>query len=273
MREAKNTEIKLVVFDLDDTLLDSRQGISARTSAAIRQVAQKGIAIMLATGRMYASTVKFAQYLELAVPLITYNGAMVKAFPSGELLFHQPIDPEAAAQVLALCREQRWHIQTYIDDVLYVREINRYASLYARITDTEPVAVGDRLYALQAAPTKMLVIAEPDTVQQIKAYLVARLGNRLYIAESKPNFLEITHPSVHKGAALRWMAEQLKIDRHHIMAFGNGGNDIEMLRYAGWGIAVGNSPAEVKKAARLVTDSHDEDGVAKILEKVNLHFD
>lgn len=272
MCDAENPEIKLIVFDLDDTLLDSQQVISPRTHAAIRQTAQKGIQMMLATGRMHASTVKYAKSLELTMPLITYNGAMVNTFPSGELVFHQPIAPEDASEVMDLCQEQQWHIQTYIQDVLYVCEFNRYVKLYVKVTGAEPVIIGKQLYAVKEAPTKMLIIADPPAIQHIKAYFAARLGKRLYIAESKPNFLEITSPSVNKGAALHSIAERMNIERQYIMAFGNGSNDIEMLRYAGWGIAVGNSPIDVRKAARLITATNDEDGVAKVLEKYILNF-
>lgn len=268
MRETVKPTIKLLVFDLDDTLLDSSQRITPRSRQAIRRAVEQGITVTLATGRMYSSTVDFAAALELGeIPLITYNGAMVSNFPSGQVLFHQPLAAAAARQVFQLCRGQQWYVQTYVDDVLYVKELDQYAKLYARVTGAKPVAIGERLFSMTAAPTKMLAIADPANIQQMKALFAAQLGNTLCVAESKPNFLEITAPSVNKGKALQLIASRLQVKQAEIMAFGNGGNDLEMLGYAGWGVAVANAPAAVKQAARLITKSNDEEGVAAVIER------
>jgi len=267
MQNTEKALIKLIVFDLDDTLLNSNSSISLRTYKAIQQVVAKGIKVTLATGRMYSSAIPFARSLGLSVPLISYNGALITYYPTGEQLFHNPIKQEVAKQVMQLCRERQWHIQTYLNDVLYVREIDKRAELYADMTGATPIPVGDQLYTLSGAPTKMLVIAEPGEIEVIKEEFHTQLGNILCIAESKPNYLEINDPAVNKGAALKFIAGRLNINSQEIMTFGNGINDIEMLRYSGWGVAVGNSPSVVKNIARLVTGSNDEEGVAEVIEK------
>lgn len=263
----QKTNIKLIVFDLDDTLLNSDSSISPRTYQAIQQVVAKGIKVTLATGRMYSSAIPFARSLGLGIPVISYNGALISSYPSGERLFHNPIKQEVARQVMQLCRERQWYIQTYINDVLYVKEIDKRAELYARITGAKPIPVGDRLYTMLGAPTKMLAIAEPGEIELLKEGFHTQLGNVLCIAESTPNFLEINDPAVNKGAALRFVASRLNINRQEIMTFGNGINDIEMLSYSGWGVAVSNAPSAVKNIARLVTGSNDEEGVADVIEK------
>lgn len=260
-------KIKLIVFDLDDTLLDSNQSISSRTYRAIKQVVTKGIKVMLATGRMYSTVIPFAGNLGLDMPIISYNGAMINTYPLGERLYHNPIEEEVAKQVMQLCRERQWYIQTYIDDVLYVKELDKNAKLYARIIGAVPNPVGDQLYTIKGTPTKMLAIAEPGEIEQLKMEFHTRFGDILCIAESKPNYLEINNYTVNKGNALKFIASKLDIDRQEIMAFGNGINDIEMLRYSEWGVAVANSSPDVKKIARIVTGSNDEEGVADILEQ------
>lgn len=267
MQKTKKAAIKLMVFDLDDTLLNSNLLISPRTYQAIQQAVAKGIKVTLATGRMYSSAIPFARSLGLDIPVISYNGALITSYPSGERLFHNPIKQEVAKQVMQLCRERQWYIQTYINDVLYVKELDKHALLYAKNFGVTPIPVGDRLYTMSGVPTKMLAIAEPGEIELLKEGFHTQLGNILCIAESKPDFLEINDPAVNKGAALRFIASRLNIDRQDIMAFGNGINDIEMLRYSGWGVAVDNSPAAVKNVARLVTGSNDEDGVADVIEK------
>ncbi|WP_094606134.1 Sugar phosphatase YidA [Sporomusa silvacetica DSM 10669] len=268
MQALKKAGIKLMVFDLDDTLLNNNISISQRTQQAIRQAMNQGIKVTLATGRMYCSTILFARKLELKMPLITYNGAMINDYPSGKVLFHSPINPQAATQVLQLCQQRQWYIQSYINDELYVRELNKQAKLYAEITGAKPIPVGEQLYTMRGAPTKMLAIAEPTKIRQMLEVFQSRLGkNTLSIAESKPNYLEITNPAVNKGIALKFIADRLHIDQREIMAVGNGHNDIPMLSYAGFGVAVGNAPLTVKSAARLVTGTNDDDGVADIIEK------
>lgn len=267
MQKLKKAGIKLMVFDLDDTLLNNNISISLRTQQAIQQAVNQGIKVTLATGRMYCSTTLFASQLALDMPLIIYNGAMVKDYPSGKELFHSPINLQVATQVLQLCQERQWHIQSYINDELYVREMNKHTEIYAKITGAKPIPVGEQLYAMGKAPTKLLAIAEPTKIPQMLEEFRSQLGDSLSVAESKPNYLEITNPVVNKGIALKFIADKLNIDRREIMAFGNGNNDIPMLRYAGWGVAVGNAPSTVKEAVHLVTGTNDDDGVADVIEK------
>lgn len=267
MQRIQQAAVKLMVFDLDDTLLNSDLEITPRTYRAIRQVVAKGIKVTLATGRMCSSAIPIAGSLGLDVPIISYNGALITSYPSGERLYHKPIRQEAAQKVMQLCREQQWYVQTYINDVLYVKELDQRAVSYGKSFGVEPVPVGERLYTLPGEPTKLLVMAEPGEIEQLKEGFRTQLGNIICVAESKPGYLEINDPAVNKGAAVRYIADMLNIDRQEIMAFGNGTNDIEMLRYSGWGVAVSNSPAAVKSAAGIVTGSNDEEGVAEAIEQ------
>lgn len=267
MQKLKMANIKLMVFDLDDTLLNHDISISQRTLQAIRHAVNQGINVTLATGRMYQSTAFFARQLEIHLPIITYNGAMINDYPSGKVLFHSPINLQTARQVLQLCQEQKWYIQSYINDELYVREVNENAKKYAEITGANPIPVGEKLYAIQEEPTKMLAIAEPAMVEKMQEMFKSRLGNSLSVTESKPTYLEITNPEVNKGNALQFIAEKLNIKQCEILAVGNGENDISMFDYAGLGIAVGNAAPIVKKAAQLITGTNDDDGVADVIEK------
>lgn len=267
MQRTKKADIKLMVFDLDDTLLNSNFLISPRTFRAIKQVVAKGIKVTLATGRMYSSALPLADIIGMDIPVISYNGALITSYPSGETLFHNPIKQEIAKQVMQVCCERQWYIQTYINDVLYVKELDERALSYGKNFGVTPIPVGDSLYSMPGSPTKMLAIAETGEIGLLKEGFQKQLGTRICIAESKPGFLEINDPAVNKGAALRFIASRLNIDPQEIMAFGNGINDFEMLRYSGWGVAVSNSHAAVKDIARLVTGSNDEDGVADVIEK------
>ncbi|WP_425058443.1 Sugar phosphatase YidA [Sporomusa carbonis] len=259
--------IKLIALDLDDTLLDSKLAVSPRAHDAIRQAVARGVTVTIATGRMYRSALPYARQLGLDVPLITYNGALIKSSLSEETLFHQPIKTELADQVLSLCRERGWYVQNYVNDELYVRELDEYANYYSRMSGVPAIAVGDRLYDGRQSPTKMLVMAGKEDIGKIYDTFKAVFGPRLSIVTSKPTFIEITDPAANKGRALAFLADKLQVKQEEVMALGDSGNDIEMLKYAGWGVAMGNASAAVKAVARLETLGNDADGVAEAIEK------
>ncbi|SMC40755.1 Cof-type HAD-IIB family hydrolase [Sporomusa malonica] len=259
--------IKLVALDLDDTLLDSKLAVSPRACEAIRKAVAQGVTVTIATGRMYCSALPYARQLGLDVPLITYNGALIKSSISGETLLHQPVDKELARQALELCREHGWYIQTYVNDELYVKEIDQYADYYSRLSGAPAIALGDAFFTGGERPTKMLTMSTQEGIIEIYNTFKAVFGNKLNLAISKPTFMEITDPAANKGRALAFLADKLRIKQEEIMALGDSGNDLDMVKYAGWGVAMGNASAAVKAAARLETLSNDADGVAEAIEK------
>jgi Cof subfamily protein (haloacid dehalogenase superfamily) len=259
--------IKLIALDLDDTLLDSKLAVSPRACEAIRKAVARGVTVTIATGRMYASALPYARQLGLDVPLITYNGALIKSSLSGETLLDRPIDGELAQQILELCRDRGWYIQSYVNDKLYVAEVNHYAKRYAELARVPVTALGDSFYTVKERPSKMLIMDSAETIAQIFTMVKAAFGDQLSIAISKPTFMEITDPVANKGHALAFLADKLGIKQDEIMALGDSGNDLDMIKYAGWGVAMGNANAAVKAAARLETLSNDADGVAEAIEK------
>jgi len=259
--------IKLIALDLDDTLLDHAKKISPRARAAIRSAVQQGVAVTLATGRMYCSALPYALDLDLDIPLITYDGALIKCCQSGETLAHRPLEVQTAAQVLALFKERGWYIQAYVDDVLYVKERDEKARFYEGASAVAAVPIGERLYSLEGAPTKLFSIAEPQELLEICATVKAMFADRLHVVLSSSNYLEMINPAVNKGAALAFLAERLGVKQSEVMAVGDSQNDLEMIEYAGWGVAMANAREEVKSAANAVTNFNNADGVAEAIEK------
>lgn len=259
--------IKLIAVDLDDTLLDSKLAVSPRTCEAIRKAVDKGVTVTIATGRMHSSALVYAKQLNLDVPLITYNGGLIKSCLSGETLLHQPVEQKDAQEVLALFRDKNWYIQTYMNDELYVKELNEYADYYSRLCGRQANAIGDRLYAAEQPPTKMLAMSTQEGITEIYNTVKAQFGDRLTVAMSKPTFMEITHPLTNKGRALAFLADKLQIRQEEVMAIGDSGNDVDMIKYAGWGVAMGNASEAVKAVAKLKTLTNNADGVAEAIEK------
>lgn len=259
--------MKLIAIDLDDTLLNSNNNISARNISAIRRAVAAGIVVTIATGRMFCSAQALAAQLSLDVPLVTYNGALIKGALTEDVLFTQPVPSAIAAQVLTLFQHHQWFIQTYVDDVLYAPQRTERLAMYEQLAGVEAVVLGEKFFSWSQAPSKMLALAEPEQILKIEATLQEQFGQQLSLAQSKPSYLEITHPAVNKGAALAYLATHLNIERDQVMAIGDSFNDLSMLEFAGVGVAMGNAPAAIKARAQAVVATNDGDGVAEAIER------
>lgn len=263
---------KLVAIDLDDTLLPNDLTISPRVKEILQQVKDRGIIITLATGRMYRSALPFAQQLAIEVPLITYQGALIINSLTGEILSHYAVPLEQAREIISLVKADfGFHINTYVEDNLYVEGITQEAAGYAKIAGVPLNQVGNILDFLDQEPTKLLFIAAEKQLDALAIRLEQSYSGSLYITKSKPNFLEVLNLKANKGQALETLAQRLKINQGEIMAFGDSYNDLEMLRYAGTAVVMGNARAEIKAVADYVTLSNNEDGVADALEKLILN--
>lgn len=258
---------RLVAVDLDDTLLKNDLRISPRVKESIWKARELGVEVTLATGRMFRSAVPYAEELGLNLPLITYQGALVKNSRSGEVLYYRPVPQHLVKPVLETVRPLGYHLQMYYEDQLCMEKLTREGEDYARMAGVEAVLVED-LEKACPEPTKILVVEyhEPR-LQELEAVLRERFGRELYITRSKPYYLEMLHPEATKGRALRVVAGYFGIPRQEVIAIGDSFNDLDMIRYAGLGVVMENAREEVKRFADYVTRSNEDDGVAEVLEK------
>jgi Cof subfamily protein (haloacid dehalogenase superfamily) len=162
--------------------------------------------------------------------------------------------------------EEGFGLNCYVDDELYVAEITPEARRYADFQHLDLHPVGDLLAWLDQPPTKLVVIEDADVLDGLKERMLARFDGRLYISKSLPYFLEFASPDVTKAAGLEFLAEHLGFARERTLAFGDGENDIELVEWAGYGVAVANAHERVKEIADFVCPSVDEEGVAQVLE-------
>jgi len=258
---------KLIAIDLDDTLLTDNKEITPATREALAEAAARGVTVTIATGRMYASAVKIARGLGLNVPIITYQGALIKNMGDGRVLYSRTLPPGAARRIYEYCRERSLHLQAYADDTLYVQEDNARVRAYAELSDV-PYTVEPDFDALLSRPqTKLLIIDEPDKLDAAAAELGADIGGETYITKSKPHFLEFTHPEATKGHALRFLASHTGCAMEQTIAIGDSWNDRDMVQEAGLGVAMGNAVEALKRVADYVTLSNNEDGVKHVIER------
>lgn len=258
--------IKAIISDIDGTLLNKNLEYTPRLAAAINAARERGVIFTLATGRMYVSAKTAVQGLPIEAPIICYNGAYIRDFNSPMVLSQHCVDTASANKILAVCEQRGWHVQYYIDDKLYCAKDNALIRKYAKLTGVEHTVLGKDFYNTTAAISKILLIEEHQDINAIRAEL-QQTQALVDFTSSKASFLEIVPQGVSKGEAIKKLGAYLGIDVADIMAVGDSYNDLEMLQTVGHGVAMANAEPEVKAAARYVTDSNNEDGLAKAIEK------
>ncbi|ELR99710.1 Cof-type HAD-IIB family hydrolase [Gloeocapsa sp. PCC 73106] len=268
-------DIKLLVLDIDGTIAGSSNQITPVVKSAIQRVQQQNIQVTLATGRMYRSALPFYYDINSNLPLLAYNGAWIQNPRTQQMHQHLPVSVKIALELLEYFESPLltpyFGFHVYLEDQLYVKELTPATKEYAERSQVEAIAVGDLRGLLNSPPTKLLAIAHQPN--QIMKKLIPDLRQRysveeLYLTQSAHNLFEAIHPRVNKGKAVEYLAETLLgISREQVMVIGDNFNDIEMLDYGGWSIAMGNAPPEVKKIADWVAPSVEEDGVAVAIDK------
>lgn len=259
---------KLVALDLDDTLLRSDLTISEKNEKAIASVKRMGVEVILASGRMHRSMVPYARKLSLKGPMISYNGAMIKDLRSNIPILHIPLPPELAVEIVKFAEEEGLHLNYYLDDKLYVAKETEWGKLYAYRSSMTMIPVGSLRIFDGMSPTKLVIVSDPSLIDEILPDMEARYKGKLYVTKSKPEYLEFMNPKASKGSALRAIVEMMGIRKEEVIAFGDSYNDLGMIEYAGLGVAMKDSPVEVKNVAKLIAPSVEEDGVAEVLGEI-----
>lgn len=261
--------IKLVATDLDDTLLRDDLTISPRVIETVRKAREQGVIVTFATGRMPASSRPYAQELGIDVPIITYNGAMIQEAISRKVLLRKVIPVSMAHNIISFLSEEEVHFHMYLKDQVFVPKMNKWSEEYARKTRV-PVEEGDLSQLLQGegeGVEKLILFDEPEVLAKWANIIRDRFPEQFHLTSSKPYFLELMHPEVNKGRTLLSFAEGMGIKPEEVMAIGDGLNDLEMISSVGLGVAVANAREEVKAAAKVITTSNEEDGVAEAIER------
>lgn len=259
--------LKLVAIDLDETLLRPDRTISDRCKRAIRAVHAQGSEVVLATGRMFCAAEPYARELELPGPLVAYQGSLIKTVSDLSIWRHLHIAADQLQELLAWLETEPVHINLYVDDELCVESMNSTAERYAKYSRVAVREVG-KLSSLPAQiATKVVAIAEPEVVNKLLVTAKHKFGSELAINRSYPHFLEFGHLQATKAQALAWLGEKLGIEPQAMLAIGDGENDLDMIEFAGIGVAMGNAPPAIQAAADFVTASNTADGVAIALEK------
>ena len=264
--------IKLFVTDLDGTLLPSGQNVPPKNIKSVQDMVKAGVIFTIATGRMYSASVGIAKSLDVDVPIITYNGALIKTV-GGEIFHTDYLAPDLIIEITNFCEAQKWHLQSYSNDYLYYPEYNNFAKGYEEALRISGKAIGwDGLRNYTENVPKLLSITSgaEETAERINI-IKAKFGDRVNAIRSNANYIEITCPKVSKAAAINILANKWNIDNSEVMAIGDSYNDLPMLKAAGHSVAMGNAPDDVKSVCEFVTGNCDDDGFAQAVYKYVLN--
>ena len=266
---------KLLVLDVDGTLLNDEREISKRTLAALLKVQQMGVRIVLASGRPTYGLMPLAKTLELGNYggfVLSYNGCQIIKAQNGEILFERRINPEMLPYLEKKARKNGFAIFTYHDDTLLTDSPdNEYIKNEALLNNLKIIKEDEFSTAIDFAPCKCMLVSDKEkALIGLEQHWEKRLAGTLDAFRSEPYFLEVVPCGVNKANTLGALLEHLGVTREEVIAVGDGVCDVTMLQLAGMGVAMGHSQDSVKVCADYVTASNEEDGVALAVEKLIL---
>jgi Cof subfamily protein (haloacid dehalogenase superfamily) len=250
----KTSPYRLLACDLDGTLMGDDTNIGVSVRQAITTAQDLGVLVTLATGRGFPETLPFAHLLNITVPIICFQGGLIKHPLTYDAVFRATMDRGLVLDVIQLAHTRDWHLLLYIDDGVFLEEMRRHRRFYDVLLGKNIHCVDDltRVAAHHdSQPAKFLVVgsdgAESDNIQEV---LRAHFGHQMQVVRSHTLFVEGNPIGVDKGDALRRLSAHLNVPQTHVMAIGDQGNDVPMLAWAGFGVAMGNG----SDAAKAVSD-------------------
>ncbi|WP_027728392.1 Cof-type HAD-IIB family hydrolase [Treponema sp. C6A8] len=269
-------DVKLIALDLDDTLLNDERQITDETVLAIRECAEKGIYVVLCSGRAEEAILPYVRRLEIAGKetgryLIAINGCSIFDLHKREQIFCRKVEPEILLRANQIAEEYGLRSEVYTPDIIYYREETKWTKLDVDLCGLKGIEVENFEEFLKKGFTKMLIPGEPSELLKLQDILRKEFGKRAVIFISKPYFLEILPPECGKGEAISWLSKNLGFGIEKTMGFGDSMNDESMIRMCGYGVAMCNGLDEIKKIAKFVTKKdNNNDGIADFLREVVL---
>jgi len=280
--DIKKQKYKMLVTDMDYTLLNREKKISERNREAFGKALEKGVHMVVATGRIYTSARVYAKLLGVNTPIIASNGAIIReaAFNDPEdtekTIFRDILNKGALGEMIRLTHKYGLVGHFFTEDTIYSEQLMnvslRYTEWNKYLGEEDQVKiriVDDLEEALLQQDTGILkcVIVDSDSEKLIGLRNEIDATGLVSVSQSMKDNLEVMNKGVTKGNAVRILAEMYGIDRKEIIAIGDNENDISMIEYAGLGIAMGNAEEVLKKAADYITGDYLADGVAEAIEK------
>jgi Cof subfamily protein (haloacid dehalogenase superfamily) len=272
---AGHDRVRLLALDLDGTLVGPDRVIRPRVRRAVAAAIGSGVIVTIATGRMYRSSLPFAQSLGIVAPIICYQGAYIRDLPApdgtpGRLLLHRTLSGTVAREAIRWARQRGFDPHVNVDDRLVMEANAASAEDYERRSGIGAEFVPDLPSAIRGPVTKVLAVGTAPLPEESLPEARAVFHGRAQVTVSHPDYLEWNAPGVTKARAVRWLARRQGVPLAQAMAIGDQYNDAEMLAAVGHGVAMGGAPEAVRAAARHQTASFEDDGAALAIEALVL---
>jgi Cof subfamily protein (haloacid dehalogenase superfamily) len=261
---------KMLVIDMDDTLLTDDHKISEENKEMLLKAQEKGVYVILASGRPTPAMTAYAKELQMDSYMISYNGAVVTDLKEDKILFEQTLTQEQIHELYEYSLKSKTHIITYLDGKVVSETNSEYIDNELSITGLVHNKVLDFKAAVQSSAVKCILLEEPSYLKEVEKDLKKAMPH-LSVSMSKPFFLEVAQNGIDKGASIKLLAEKLNILQSEIIAVGNAGNDLTMIEYAGLGVWVDNVDPELRHRGDVIVASNNNHGVAEVVRRFILN--
>ena len=272
-------DIRLICLDMDGTLLDDDHAtVPPRNVAALRAAAERGAAVTIASGRAWSLLRAVDAQIGVTRYAVLSNGAAVLDVTTGEWLYRRPMDPNARRTILTLLLDWGLPFEVYCEGENYI-QADRTEQVVGSALSPEFAQV---LRSVSHFPEDLNAALEGKAVEKIHIFHVpperrqelldaVETCGPLAVTTSFGENMELTAPGVNKGSAVQALCARLGLEPSQVMAFGDAGNDLELLGWAGWSFAMGNASDEAKATARYLTGTNREGGVGMAVEQYLLN--
>lgn len=266
---------KLLVTDMDGTLLNSKGEVSKENKEALQFLHDNNIHVAIATGRIYTTARIYGKYVGLVTPIICCNGAIVKNLKNDELIYDKPLSKDDCLTLVDIFKRKDIDFYFFDEETIYGEKLKSRILKFSEwgktllekdrikieiVDDSRDIILTDRkIYKFG------FQIDEPKKLKEIYDFI--KDNYNFEVRKSRHNLVDIMNVEVSKGRAVERLAKSLGIKREEIIAIGDNENDISMLEFAGLGIAMGNAEKIVKASADYITDTNDNHGVAKVIRQ------
>jgi Cof subfamily protein (haloacid dehalogenase superfamily) len=268
---------KMIAMDMDGTLLTTEKEVSERTKKILKQAADMGVKLVVCTGRIFASAKIYAELIGTKAPIIASNGAYIREKDRDEVIYKKNLTKDEIIKTVGIVKEYGFYPHLFTTDTLYSEKFIFSSKAYDKWNEGLPeekkvkiriVEDLEKVVEYDDEIFKVVVLADMDDIEKLRA-LRREIETSLDVdvMSSWINNIEVVSHGISKGNAVKILADYYCLEPEEIICVGDNENDLSMIQYAGMGIAMGNATEELKAAAKYITDTNDEDGVANAIEK------
>ena len=267
--QTKKTSV--IALDLDGTLTNSKKEVTPRTRQVLLQAEANGAAIVLASGRPTYGIMPVAECLEMQQRggyILSYNGGKIIDCTTGNELYSKHLPAEVLPILHTYARNNHIALLGYVgSEIVTEMPDDEYVQVESRINKMPIRGVDNLLKNIEAQPTKLLLAGTPERIAKAEIELSALVADKMEVFRSDPIFVELVPKGIDKAQSLARLLDILHLSAADLTAFGDGYNDLTMIRFAGKGVAMANAVPELRAEADYITLSNDEDGIAAFFEK------